>query len=140
LNKAAEENMWPAGLAAVKFLLLTGWRRGEAATLRRRGVNLPWRTAILGDTKTGQSIRPLSTACGVLAKLTSTNREDRVFPASRGAGLMAIENFWDRIAELGKLPPGITPHTLRHSFASVAGDLQYSSLRLPGSLAIRVAR
>jgi integrase len=34
--------------------------------------------------------------------------------------------FWARIAKLGGLPPSVTPHTLRHSFASVADDLGYS--------------
>ena len=34
--------------------------------------------------------------------------------------------FWDKIAALGPLPPDISPHILRHSFASVAGDLGYS--------------
>ena len=32
---------------------------------------------------------------------------------------------WNRIAKRAKLE-GVTPHTLRHSFASVAGDLGYS--------------
>src|SRR5215467_11914816 len=31
-----------------------------------------------------------------------------------------------RIIKLGGLPADITPHTLRHSFASLAGDLGYS--------------
>ena len=34
--------------------------------------------------------------------------------------------FWARVAELGALPSDVTPHTLRHSFASIAGDLGYS--------------
>ena len=50
-----------------------------------------------------------------------------VFPASRGAGaMMGFKKFWPRIAKLGALPSDITPHTLRHSFASLAGDLGYS--------------
>src|ERR1700674_1100882 len=34
--------------------------------------------------------------------------------------------LWSRIAKLGNLPAEITPHVLRHSFASLAGDLGYS--------------
>src|SRR5262249_18503239 len=34
--------------------------------------------------------------------------------------------FWGRIAKLGDLPKGVTPHVLRHSYASLAGDLGYS--------------
>jgi integrase len=34
--------------------------------------------------------------------------------------------MWSRIAELGDLPADITPHVLRHSFASLAADLGYN--------------
>jgi integrase len=48
-------------------------------------------------------------------------------PATRGDGSMAgFPKFWGRIAKLGGLPADVTPHTLRHSFASLAGDLGYS--------------
>jgi Phage integrase family len=33
---------------------------------------------------------------------------------------------WKRIAKVGALPSDVTPHTLRHTFASVAADLGYS--------------
>ena len=34
--------------------------------------------------------------------------------------------MWLRIAKLGGLPADITPHVLRHSFASLAADLGYN--------------
>jgi integrase len=40
--------------------------------------------------------------------------------------LAAFPKFWARIAKIGALPADITPHVLRHSFASLAGDLGYS--------------
>ena len=40
--------------------------------------------------------------------------------------MTAFGNFWAKIAAFGELPKDITPHTLRHSFASLAGDLGYS--------------
>jgi integrase len=50
-----------------------------------------------------------------------------VFPATRGNGRLAgFPKLWARIAALGGLPADVTPHTLRHSFASLAGDLGYS--------------
>jgi integrase len=56
---------------------------------------------------------------------------DLVFPATRGAGLMAgFPKQWARIARLGELPGDVTPHTLRHSFASLAADLGYSELTI----------
>jgi integrase len=124
--------MWPLAVAATRFLAFNGWRSGEALTLRWAEVDLARRTASLGDTKTGQSIRPLSrVACNVLRGLTRWG--DLVFPATRGAGDLVMSGFkkmWRKIAKLGELPADITPHTLRHSFASVAADLGYSDITI----------
>ena len=91
-------------------------------------IDLARRTAMLGDTKTGRSVRPLSNAaCDVLQNLSRSG--DLVFPATRGSGDVVMSGFkklWKRIAKLGELPPDVTPHALRHSFASLAADLGYS--------------
>jgi integrase len=66
-EKPSKAVMWPAAIAAGSFLALTGWRSGEALTLRWGMVDLARRTARLKDTKTGESLRPLSAAaCDVL--------------------------------------------------------------------------
>jgi integrase len=71
-------------------------------------------------------MRPLSrAACEVLQRLD--RRTELVFEAARGNGPMTgLPKFWARIAALGGLPQDITPHVLRHSFASLANDLGYS--------------
>jgi integrase len=126
LRSAESAGVWPAAVAAGRFLALTGWRRGEVLALRWDEVDLARRTATLLETKTGRSVRPLShAACTVLQNLSPS--ANLVFPATRGDGLMAgFPKLWARIKRLGKLPPDITPHVLRHSFASLAGDLGYS--------------
>jgi integrase len=128
LQKAEAANIWPAAVSAVHFLALTGGRSGEALGLRRPEVDLARRTSTLGDTKTGRSVRPLShAACEVLRSLMRINDGDLVFPATRGGALMkGFSKQWKKIAALGPLGPDVTPHTLRHSFASLAGDLGYS--------------
>jgi len=125
LGKAAA-NVWPPAVAAARFLALTGWRSGEALGLRWDEIDLGRRTATIGDTKTGRSIRPLShAACDVLRSLTKAGT--LVFPATRGEGRMSgFPKLWARITKLGELPMDVTPHVLRHSFASLAGDLGYS--------------
>jgi integrase len=132
LRKASQENMWPPAIAAARFLAITGWRSGEALAFRWAEIDLARRTGTLGDTKTGQSMRPLSrAACDVLRSLTRWG--DLVFPATRGGGDVVMSGFkklWKKIAKLGKLPADITPHTLRHSFASVAADLGYSDITI----------
>lgn len=127
LRAAETANIWPPANAAARFLALTGWRSGEALSLRWSEVDLARRTATLADSKTGRSVRPLShAACDVLRALPRMSSE-LVFPATRGDGPMTgFPKLWARISKLGELPPDITPHVFRHSFASLAGDLGYS--------------
>ena len=47
--------------------------------------------------------------------------------ASRGNGIMSgFPGLFERVAKAGGLPADVTPHVLRHSFASLAGDVGYS--------------
>src|SRR5262249_23233162 len=128
LRQANTENVWPAAIAVARFLALTGWRSGEVLGLRWNEIDLARRTATLGDTKTGRSVRPLAhAACDVLRNVPRSGH--LVFPATRGSGAVVMSGFkklWKRIAKLGGLPPDVTPHVLRHSFASLAADLGYS--------------
>jgi integrase len=128
LRQANTENVWTAAIEAARFLALTGWRSGEVLGLRWDEIDLARRTATLGDTKTGRSVRPLShAACDVMRNLARSG--DLVFPATRGSGDVVMSGFkklWKRIAKLGGLPPDVTPHVLRHSLASLAADLGYS--------------
>ncbi len=126
IRKAKGAKVWPPAIAAARFLALTGWRSGEALGLRWGELDLARRTALLGDTKTGQSMRPLSrAACELVRGFTRSG--DLVFAATRGTGRMAgFPKQWARIAKLGELSADVTPHVLRHSFASLAGDLGYS--------------
>jgi integrase len=128
LRQAEAQRMWPAAIACTRFLALTGWRSGEALALTWRDVDMARRTATLPDTKTGKSMRPLAhAACDVLRTLGRGADDALVFPPTRGAGRMSgFRRMWDRIGRLGELPPDVTPHVLRHSYASVAADLGYS--------------
>jgi integrase len=122
-GKPARADLWPPAAAAIRFLALSGWRRGEALALRWQDVDLVTRTARLPDTKTGASIRPLSRrACDVLDGCRH-GASELVFPPSRGdVGMSGLPRFLARVVKAAGLPPDVTAHTLRHSFASMAAD------------------
>jgi integrase len=128
LRQAETSGMWPAALAVARFLTVTGWRSGEALGLRWPEVDLTRRTAVLADTKSGRSVRPLPYAAFDVLKNLPLSVGDRVFPASRGGAetILHFKKFWPRIAKLASLPADVTPHVLRHSFTSLAADLGYS--------------
>ena len=128
LRAAEALRVWPAAVAAARFLTLTGWRSGEALGLKWSQIDIARRTATLADSKTGRSMRPLSeVACVVLRSMPRSGDDTLVFPATRGDGRMSgFPKQWMKIAKLGGLPEDITPHTLRHSFSSLAGDMGYS--------------
>jgi integrase len=131
---------WPIAVAAMRFLALTGWRRGEMLTLKRTEAELVTRTARLLDTKTGSSLRPLShTACEVLRALPRFG--ELVFPASVGADkvMRCFHKVWLCVAKRAALGADVTPHVLRHSFASIAADLEFSELTIAALIGHRKA-
>lgn len=77
LREAAIQKVWPAAVAEVWFLALTGWRSGEALGLRWAEVDFVRRTAILTDTKTGRSMRPLSRAAWDVLRCFSADAQKR---------------------------------------------------------------
>ncbi|MBC7634809.1 MAG: tyrosine-type recombinase/integrase, partial [Acetobacteraceae bacterium] len=121
------------GLAAIRFLALTGARRGDAVDLKWAWVDAPNSTLRLGDSKTGESVRPIGhAAIKVLADLTRIS--DHVFAAGPDlAGYQSIPKLWKKIqttARPADLPAeavgpldAITLHSLRHSFAGHADEL-----------------
>src|SRR6202166_665269 len=132
LRLADDKRIWPAAVAAARFPALTGWGSREAVGLCLAGVDLVRRTATLPNTKTGRSVRPLSReACDMLR--TCTRSGDLVFPATRGntdAIMSGFKKMWKKIAELRNLSADLPPHTLPHSFTSLAADLGYSELTI----------
>jgi integrase len=129
--RAMPDTAWPIAVAATRFLALTGWRRGEMLALKWSEIDLVSRTARLADTKTGASMRPLPrAACDALRELPRLG--ELVFPASKGADrpMRGFPKVWLRVAAKAGLPSDVTPHVLRHSFASIAADLGFSELTI----------
>jgi integrase len=113
---------WQA-ILAIKVIALTAARRGEIETLKRSEVNLTAQALRLGDSKTGRSLRPLGNeAVRVLRAALLKSSGQYVFPSDRTKD--SLPKAWRRI--VGERLPGITPHGLRHAFASMADDLGFT--------------
>jgi integrase len=115
----------PSAVLAIRLLALTGCRRGEIERLQWDEVDLSGRCLRFSDSKEGKSIRPLAADAGrLLAKLTNDSRY--VLPGNApDKPFVGLPKAWPRIVGKANLPD-LTPHGLRHAFASVAVDLGYS--------------
>ncbi|WIJ24983.1 tyrosine-type recombinase/integrase [Devosia sp. RR2S18] len=125
--EAAEGELWQVR-AGIWLLALTGCRISEIARLRWSEVDLGNQVLRLGDTKTGASIRPLGNAAvSYFERLPKAEGSSWVLPGARSADghFGGLPGAIERMAAKAKVE-GLTAHVLRHSFASIAGDLDYS--------------
>src|SRR5829696_7760681 len=119
---------WQA-VEALRLLALTGARAGEIVNLKRGECDLRNSLLALADTKTGASLRPLGKAAvEVLKGILARSDDPYVFPARRtGSGAYkGLPSVLERMRAADASIALLTPHGLRHSFASVADDLGLS--------------
>ena len=115
-----------SAVGAARLLALTGCRYAEVLRLRWCEVDAAGHALRLADSKEGASTRPIGrTALDVLAALPRKPEAGFVLPGTGDDPYGGFRAAWRKIATAAELA-GVTPHTLRHSFASVAGDLGYS--------------
>lgn len=131
----ATEDDHANGLAAVRLLLLTGFRRLEALGLQRSWFDAEARCIRFPDTKSGAQVRVIGTAaCELIGSMPGRKGSPYVFPADWGGGhFIGVVRVLDRACNRAELE-GVTPHVLRHTFASVAGDLGFSELTIAALL------
>lgn len=125
--ETSESEPWQA-IAGIWLLALTGCRLSEVSKLQWSEVDLDNQVLVFGDTKTGQSVRPLGAAAQrVLSRLQRSKTSPYVLTGIRDetTAYGSLDTAIDRVTKAAKLS-GVTAHVLRHSFASVAGDLDYS--------------
>ncbi len=130
-------------VTAIRLLALTGCRRGEIETLQWADVDLPGRCLRLSDSKTGKSVRPLGVAAATaLAALSRSGAY--VLPGRSGKRpFTGLPKAWLRIIERSNAIEAspdaaslteLTPHGLRHGYASVAADLGLTEITIAALL------
>ena len=135
MREAATDSEHPTAIAAIRLMLLSGFRRMETLGLERSWAERRRHCVHFPDTKSGEQIRALGQAAfDCIDKVPVRAKSRYVFPADLGEGhFVGVVRVLARICERAKLE-GITPHVLRHTFASVAGDLGFSELTIAGLL------
>lgn len=135
MREAEAEGEHPTGLAAIRLSLLTGFRRMEALALERLWVRRKEQCVHFPDTKGGEQLRVIGRAAiDCIGGRLASDESRFVFPADWGNGhFVGVVRVLDRVCRKARLE-NVTPHVLRHTFASVAGDLGFSELTIAGLL------
>ena len=135
MHTLAAEGEHPTGLAAIRTMLLSGFRRMEVLGLQRTWVSRSDHCARFPDTKSGPQVRVLgAVAISCIEGAPGREGSPFAFPADWGDGhFIGVVRVLKRVCARASLTD-ITPHVLRHTFASVAGDLGFSELTIAGLL------
>lgn len=132
---ASHGEPWQA-VAGIKLFLLTGFRLQEIAALKWSEIDEAGSCFRLGDSKTGDSVRPVGRPVfGVLKSLERIPGNSHVLPSPRKEEwhYTALDTAMERVTEAAGIS-GVTSHTLRHSYASVAGDLGFTEITISALL------
>ncbi len=135
MRSLAAEHEHAIGLAAIRLLLLSGFRRLEALSLQRSWFDADACCVRFPDTKSGAQLRVIGRAAAdLIAAQPDRPGSPHVFPADWGDGhFVGVVRVLERVCARAELT-GVTPHVLRHTFASVAGDLGFSELTIAALL------
>lgn len=135
MTQMEREGEHPTGLAAIRVMLLTGFRRMEVLAMRKEWAQPDDNLVRFPDTKSGPQMRVAGDAAMiVLEEQALRSQSPYIFPADWGDGhFIGVVRVLDRVRARAGLNE-VTPHTLRHSFASMAAAQGFSELTISGLL------
>lgn len=131
LRNAAKNEKYQMTADIIRQIALTGCRRTEMITLRWIEADTDASCLRLIDSKEGASTRPIGLP---VVEYLENRRADAVgtyvFPGQGDDNAFgSFPNHWEKIVEDTPLAD-ITPHVLRHSFASIGNDLGFTEVTI----------
>lgn len=119
-----------AAIRAYRLLALTGCRRDEIFALKKSQIDFHRQCFVFGDSKTGQQLRPFGSAAAEILALPELNAKSKfVFPSPKTDGHWTSAKRFSAICKRVELED-VSIHVLRHSYLSVALELEYSELTI----------
>ena len=127
LRKLANDERFGTAVSIIHLLALTGCRRGEVVRLKWDELDAENSCLRLSDSKEGASIRPVGLpVLDLLDPLRPEEGNPFVFAGTEdGKPLVGFPRYWKNLFK-GTDFESVTPHVLRHSFASIANDLGFT--------------
>ncbi|CAM5476275.1 tyrosine-type recombinase/integrase [Mesorhizobium sp. UC74_2] len=131
LVKAAENEKYAMTVEIIRQIALTGCRRSEMISLMWIEADTDASCMRLVDSKEGESIRPIGLpVVDFLEERRKTATGTYVFPGQgEDNAFGSFPNHWEQIFKDSPLAD-VTPHVLRHSFASIANDLGFTEMTI----------
>jgi integrase len=135
LTAAARDDKYATSAAIIRLFALTGCRRSELLSLTWGEVDFESSCLRLADSKEGYSVRPVGLPVIEFMDRHRTHSDKTYVFAGSGED-NAFGAFPNHLAEIFKGSPlaDVTPHVLRHSFASIANDLGFTEITIASLL------
>jgi integrase len=130
LRDAAKDEKYATAVDIIRQIALTGCRRSEMIRLKWTEADTEASCLRLED-REGDSIRPIGLpVVEYLERWRAGNVGTYVFPGGgEDNAFGSFPNHWKQLFEDSPLSD-VTPHVLRHSFASIANDLGFTEVTI----------